>query len=110
MDWYDPTCYASEILDAKYEKVLFDDDIDQLDHLNTQQKNDLKRVLNEHAKLFDGTLGVYPHRKVHIDLVPEAVPKHFRPYAIPVIHLEAFKKELIHLVKVRVLSPQGASE
>ena len=22
MDWYDPTCYATEILDAKYEKVL----------------------------------------------------------------------------------------
>ncbi len=110
MDWYDPTCYASEILDAKYGKVLVDDVIHQLDHLNTQQKNDLKRELNEHTKLFDGTLGVYPHRKFHIDLVPEAVPKHFRPYAIPVVHLEAFKKELIHLVKIGVLSPQGASE
>jgi hypothetical protein len=21
MDWYDPTCYATDILDAKYEKV-----------------------------------------------------------------------------------------
>ncbi len=67
-------------------------------------------MLNEHAKLFDGTLGVYPHRKFPIDLVPEAVPEHLRPYAIPVIHLEAFKKDLIHLVKIGVLSPQGASE
>jgi hypothetical protein len=25
MDWYDPTCYSSEILDAKYETVLVDD-------------------------------------------------------------------------------------
>ncbi len=33
-DWYDPTCYASKILDAKYETVLVDDVIDQLDHLN----------------------------------------------------------------------------
>ncbi len=41
MDWYDPTCYVSKILDAKYEKVLVDDVIDQLDHLNAQQKNDL---------------------------------------------------------------------
>jgi hypothetical protein len=24
-DWYDPTCYASEILDAKYEKMSADD-------------------------------------------------------------------------------------
>jgi hypothetical protein len=48
--------------------------------------------------------------KFHIDLVSEAIPKHSRPYAIPVIHLKAFKKELIHLVKIRVLSSQGASE
>jgi hypothetical protein len=27
-----------------------------------------------------------------------------------VIHLQAFKKELPHLVKIGVLSPQGASE
>jgi hypothetical protein len=105
MDWYDPTCYASKILNAKYDKVLVDDVIDQLDHLDAQQKDDLKRVLNEHTKLFDGTLGVYPHREFHIELVPEAVPKHARPYAIPVICLEAFKKELIHLVKIGVLSP-----
>ncbi len=70
MDWYDPACYASEILDAKYEQVLVDDVIDQLDHLSAQQKNDLKRVLNEHTKLFDGTLGVFTHRELHIDLVP----------------------------------------
>jgi hypothetical protein len=38
------------------------------------------------------------------------VPRHSRPYAIPVIHLEAFKRKLIHLVKIGVLSPQGASE
>ncbi len=42
--------------------------------------------------------------------MPEAVPKHFRPHSIPVIHLEAFKKELINLVKIGVLSPQDASE
>jgi hypothetical protein len=110
MDWYDPTCYASEILDAKYENVLVDDVIDQLDHLNAQQKNDLKQMLSENTKLFDGTLGVYPHRKFHIDLMPGAVPKHFKLYTIPVIHLEAFKKELVHLAKLGELSPQGASE
>ena len=42
--------------------------------------------------------------------MPRAVPKHFRPYAIPVIHLEAFKKEVIHLVKIGVSSPHSASE
>jgi hypothetical protein len=42
--------------------------------------------------------------------MPRAVPKHSSPYAIPVIYLEAFKRELIHLVKIGVLSPQCASE
>ena len=107
MDWYDPTCYAVEILDAKYEKVDVDEVITHLTHLNSQQKEDLKQVLQEHTKLFDGTLGVYPHRKFHIDLVPGAVAKHARPYPVPVIHLAAFKKELLHLVEIGVLSPQG---
>jgi hypothetical protein len=67
--------------------------IDQLGYLNAQQKTDLRHVLSEHTKLFDGTLvGVYPCRKFHIDIVPGAVPRHIRPYAIPVILLEAFKK------------------
>jgi hypothetical protein len=77
MDWYDPHCHATEILDANYEKVLVDDVIDQLTHLNTQQASDIRQVLNKNTKLFDGTLGVYPHRRFfHIDLVPGATPKH----------------------------------
>ena len=42
--------------------------------------------------------------------MPGAKPKHVRPYAIARIHLEPFKKELDHLVRIGVLSPQGASE
>ena len=33
IDWYDPTCYATEILDAKYEQVQIDDVVHQLEHL-----------------------------------------------------------------------------
>jgi hypothetical protein len=42
--------------------------------------------------------------------MPGAKPKHVRPYAIARIHLEAFKKELDHLVVIKVLSLTGASE
>jgi hypothetical protein len=110
MDWYDPNCYAVEILDAKYGKVEVDEVINQLNHLNTEQKEDLRKVLMDHTKLFDGTLGVYHHRKLYIALVPGGIAKHARPYPVPVIHLSAFKKELLHLVKIGVLSLQGASE
>jgi hypothetical protein len=67
-------------------------------------------VLKDFSNLIDGTLGVYPPRKFHIDVMPGAKPKHVRPYAVARIHLEAFKKELDHLVVIGVLSPTGASE
>jgi hypothetical protein len=43
-------------------------------------------------------------------LEPGAKPKHIRPYPVPVIHLETFKKELMHLCGIKVLQPPGASE
>jgi hypothetical protein len=52
----------------------------------------------------------------HIDLVPGAIAKHTRPYPVPMVHLNAFKKELLHLVEMgvilemKVISRQGASE
>ncbi len=76
MDWYDPTCYTSEILDAKYGQVSTDYVVDKLTHLNDKQKQDLKVLLKDFTRLFGGTLGVYPHKKFHIDLVPDAQPKH----------------------------------
>jgi hypothetical protein len=50
MDWYDPTCYAIEILDAKFEKIATDDyNVEQLEHLTPQQKKDLKGVLSTYS-------------------------------------------------------------
>jgi hypothetical protein len=110
MDWYNPTCHTSEILDAKYEKVSTDGVVDQLSHLNDKQKQDLKVLLKDFTRLFDGTQGVYLHKKFHIDLIPGARPKHSQPYAIPCIHLAAFKKEIDRLVQIKEPSPQCASK
>ncbi len=103
-------CFATEILDAKYEKTDVAEVMKGLTHLNAHQKADLLWVLQENDKTFNGTLGVYPHKKVHIDIDPNAKPVHSRPYPVPWIHLKNFKKELIHLVKIGVLAAQQESE
>ena len=108
-DWLDN--YATErILDAKYEKLNLDELMSKQDHLNADQKEQLKGLFLKYSKVFDGTLGLYPHKKIHIDMKPDAKPKHMRPYAVPKIHMDTFKKELDHLVEIGVLSPQGMSE
>eukprot|EP00804_Cyclotella_cryptica_P022337 CCRYP_015614-RA/>CCRYP_015614-RA protein AED:0.58 eAED:0.70 QI:34/0/0/0.66/0/0/3/0/128 len=68
-----------------------------LTHFNTQQKADLLSVLMENSKMFDGTLGVYPHKKGHLELDPKPVP---------CIHLSTFNKKLDHLVALGMLIPQ----
>jgi hypothetical protein len=53
--------FATTILDAKYEWTVVAEVVDKLTHLNIHQKADLLQVLHENEKMFDGTLGVYPH-------------------------------------------------
>ncbi len=67
-------------------------------------------MLEENNKMFHGTLGVYPHKKVHIDIDPNAKPVHSRPYPIPWVDSKTFKKELDHLVRIGVLAAQQESE
>jgi hypothetical protein len=107
-DWLE--CFATEILDTKYDKTDVAEVVIRLTHLNAHQKADLLRVLQENNKMFVGTLGVYPHKKVPIDIDPNAKPVHSRPYPVPQIHLKTFKKELNHLVRIGVLASQQESE
>ena len=104
-DWLDG--YVNPILDAKYDNVTIDQVVDQQVHLSHSQKQDLYKVLNKYEKLFDGTLGVYPHKKFHIDIDKDAKPVHARHYPVPMIHSETLRKELKHLVDIGVLAPQS---
>ena len=80
-DWL--KCFTTQILDAKYECTDFADVVDRLTHLNVHQKADLLHVLQGNKKMFDGTLGIYPYKKVHIDIDPNAKPVRSRPYPLP---------------------------
>ena len=101
---------ATTTLDTTCNKVNLDEVINNQKHLNEKQKRELKKVLIKFEKIFHGTLGVYQHRKVHIELLADTVAKHVQPYAVPQVHLEAFRKELLRLCKLNVLEPIGESE
>jgi hypothetical protein len=59
-DWLE--CFATEILDAKYERTDVVEFVKGLTHLNAHQKADLLQVIQENDKMFNGTIGVYPHK------------------------------------------------
>ena len=101
--------YATEIIDAKYDFTSVRDVVNQLKHLSQRQNDDVHKILSKHEKLFDGTLGVYPHKKFCIDIEEDATPVHAKPYPVPRIHLKTFTKELMYLVKLGVLEPAGLS-
>ena len=98
------------IKDAKYEKLDIDDFLTEQAHLTPSQQADLRELLSRHTRLIDGTLGRYPGEPMHIELIPNAQPVYRRPYPIPKVHLEVFKKELDHLVEIGVLSPVRDTE
>ncbi len=98
--------FATEILDTKYKKTHVAEVMKGLTHLNAHQKTTLLWVLQENKKMFDETLDVYWHKKVHFDIDPNAKSVHFIPYPVPWIHLKTFKKEFDHLVGLGVLAPQ----
>ena len=105
-DWL--KSYAVEkILDAKYDKMDINKLMANKKHLNASQQQQLKQLFMKYEKVFDGILGLYPHKKVLIEVLPDARPKHQRPYAVPQIHWRRVKTELQHLVKIGVLTPQG---
>ncbi len=99
-DWL--KCFATKILDAKYEKTDVAEVMKGLTHLNAHQKADLLRELLDNKKMCDGTLGIYPHKMVQIYIDPNAKPVISRLYPVPQIHLKIFKMELDHLGRIGV--------
>ncbi len=65
-DWL--KSFVTEILDTKYEKTDVVEVVKGLTHLNAHQNTDLPRVLQGNKNMFDETLDIYLHEKVHIDI------------------------------------------
>ena len=55
-------CFATDILNAKYEWIDVRDLVQYMDHLCQNQKDGILKLLQKHFSIFDVTLGVYPHK------------------------------------------------
>ena len=99
-----------KILDSNYKKADLEEVVDKADNLNDKQKKQLLLLLREIEELFDGTLGRWKTTPVKIELKPGAMPVNARWYPVPRINKETFKRELMRLVKIRVLEKVQESQ
>ncbi len=102
--------FAMCILDAKYEQVNIQDVTFNQQLLLIDHWCNLFNIFLNTKKLFNGTLGVYPHKEVHIDLKPGAKLVHHNAYPVPHIHWQTFKKELNQMVELGILEFFWASK
>ena len=100
--------HATAITMANYKATSIFDIVQKQLHLSLQNRDQLFLMLKRHKQLFDGVLKVYPHRVIHLDLLPNAIPTHQCAYSVAHVHLEVFKNELSRLCKVGVLERCGA--
>ena len=92
-----------KILDARYEKANLDQVANAAEHLTSQQREQLLKLLRQYEDLFDGTLGEWNTQPVDFDLLPDAKPYHGKPFPVPKVHLDTLKKELGRLCNLSVL-------
>ena len=70
----------------------------QCQHITMTQHNELLKLLQILEELFDGTLGPWKMDPVDFELKDDAKPICLRPYPVPKVHEEMFKKEVGSLV------------
>jgi hypothetical protein len=70
IDHFDAYTMCQQILESKYKEANTDDITNQQTHLTPEQHADLAKLLSEFPQLFSGKLGLYPHRKVHLEIDP----------------------------------------
>ena len=106
----DATTRMRRILDAKYEKPDLDKVTEACTHLTQEERQTLNKLLRKHEYLFEGKLGTWNTMPVELELKDDVKPYHARPYPIPQVHKQTFKKELDHLCEIGVLRKINHSE
>ena len=84
---------------TKYAETDLQELVREQAHLNSEEKQDLMKILQKFPTLFEGLnnrqLGIFPNKEYHIDLMLCAKPYHIKqPYADPLNQKPAVRKEL----------------
>ena len=99
------------ILDDTYKKAdLHKVMVTQCQHLKMTQRNDLLKLLQNFKELFDGKFGTWKIDLVDFELKEDAKPICLRPYPVPKVYEEIFKKEVEHLFPLEVPEVANDSE
>lgn len=91
-----------QILDADYSKVDIQEYVNNIKHLNEDDKQKLKEVLNKHPKLFQGGLGTLKIKPVKLEIKKGAKPYHAKPFPIPKAYEATTRKECERFEKIGV--------
>jgi hypothetical protein len=90
--------HSKTITESHHEKV---ESLKLLRHKNICRMNK-EPTLSRYYKndlVYSLELGNYPHKNMDLELLPSAIPVLQKPYLIPRLHLDVFKKELDDYVK-----------
>ncbi len=104
------TTQMTRILDTKYEKADLAKVVADSGHLTTDAQSKLLTVLRSCEKIFDGGLGLRKTTPVKLELQPDAVPYHTKPYPIPRSCEETTHKEIERLCSNGVLEKSNDSK
>jgi len=101
---------TKRILDAHYKAADLDEIVANCSNLNTEQNQQLRKLLEEFKELFDGTLGSWKDQQINIELKEGATPYHAKVFPIPKSREETLKKEIARLCQLGVLKKVNHSE
>ena len=104
---------AAQNKKRKYGAVFASEVFPEQDHMTSSKKKKLENLLKEFDVVFDvvfdGKLGHYSHKQIHLDFKPGSVPIAKRPYAVAHKNEEFFKDKLEYLCNKEVLEEAGPS-
>ena len=84
--------------------------VSDYNHISTNQKQQLLRLLQKYETLFDGTLGTWKGSTYDIELKDNVKPYHARAYNMPKSIEKTMKLKVNRLCKIGVLKRVNRSE